>query len=77
MGIMLRVEQLEYSYGKGKRLSRQKSSPFSISKVNFELEPGYIMGVLGRNASGKRSPGEAGRDGLWCRKRAWQAGGGD
>lgn len=53
MGIMLRVEQLEYSYGKSKRLSRQKSSPFSISKVNFELEPGYILGVLGRNGSGK------------------------
>ena len=45
---MLKVESLEYSYRSlmGKKL-------FGIEDINFEMEPGYIYGLVGRNGAGK------------------------
>ena len=33
----------------------KKLDKFSLENINFKLEPGYIMGLIGRNGSGKTS----------------------
>ena len=43
---MLQVRNLKYTIGRGR-------GKFTVQNVNFSLEPGYLMCLLGKNGSGK------------------------
>lgn len=49
---LLRVDELTVSFSLG-RWWRRDDSVFALDKVSFELQPGEIFGVMGRNGCGK------------------------
>lgn len=48
---MLEVKNLQYQYKENEK--QQDDLPFKLYGVNFTLEKGYIMGLLGLNGAGK------------------------
>ncbi len=48
---MLEVKNLQYRYKENEK--QQDDLPFKLYGVNFTLEKGYIMGLLGLNGAGK------------------------
>lgn len=54
---MLEVKHLQYAYKasdkKGKAENAEKEDTFRLQDIHFQLEKGYILGLLGLNGAGK------------------------